>query len=89
MSKQERLVSYVSPFGSPAWMPRDRATELMEQDDERWVRFTKAEALTGCRILSEAERQVGPPEDRGPQWLRSPCSTTRTTPSTVVGTSTW
>ena len=55
MSKEEKLVRYVSPFGSPAWMPRDRAAELLEDDDRRWVLYSQN------GLLSDEQKQIGPP----------------------------
>ena len=50
-----KLVRYVSPFGSPAWMSRERAQALLEEDDARWLLFQKADAL------DEYMRRIGPP----------------------------
>jgi hypothetical protein len=52
---QPRLVRYVSPFGSPAWMNRDYAERLLAEDDARWLRREAAGALT------PAQRAVGIP----------------------------
>lgn len=53
--KREQLVRYVSPFGSPAWMTRERARELLDEDDKRYVLYERAGNLT------ERQRQIGPP----------------------------
>lgn len=54
------LVRYVSPFGSPAWMSRERAQALMVEDDRLWLLFQEA------GNLSEEQRQIGPPRyERG------------------------
>lgn len=53
------LVRYVSPFGSPAWMDREKAEELLAKDDKRWLDFQKAGAL------SDRERAIGPPRIEG------------------------
>lgn len=49
------LVRYVSPFGTPAWMPRADAERHLAVDDDRWCRF----AAVG--ILSDRQLAVGPP----------------------------
>lgn len=53
--KQEPLVRYVSPFGSPAWMTREAAYEWLEKDDKLWLELQEVNAL------SEWQRQIGPP----------------------------
>jgi hypothetical protein len=55
MRKPERLVRYVSPFGSPAWMTRERAQEYLEDDDKRWLMYGDLD------LLSEEQRRVGAP----------------------------
>lgn len=55
------LVRYVSPFGSPAWMSRDRALDLMEADDKRWVWYHSVESMTGNPMLSDEQRAIGAP----------------------------
>lgn len=54
-TRVERLVRYVSPFGSPAWMRREQAEALLRVDDRRWLRY---EALG---ILTPEQREVGLP----------------------------
>lgn len=57
-----RLVRYVSPFGSPAWISREEAAIHLERDDRRYLDLAEAGAL------SDAMRRVGPPRiehDRG------------------------
>lgn len=56
-----RLVRYVSPFGSPAWMPREQATRLLAEDDARYLLHQDAGAL------SEDQRRVGPPRIEVPR----------------------
>lgn len=53
--KQERLVRYVSPYGSPAWMPLELARKHLAVDDRRWLRDQE------LGIISDAQRQVGMP----------------------------
>jgi hypothetical protein len=53
--KRLLLVRYVSPFGSPAWMTAEEAHRLLVEDDDRWLRYQAAGAL------SEAQIAVGPP----------------------------
>jgi hypothetical protein len=55
MSRRTRLVHYVSPFASAAWMPAWRAKNYLEQDDRRWSRLEELE------MVSEAQRAVGRP----------------------------
>jgi hypothetical protein len=56
------LVRYCSPFGSPAWMPEERARALLEADDARWVEWSR------LGMLSERQRQHGPPRiERAPR----------------------
>lgn len=57
-----RLVRYVSPFGSPAWMSREEAATHLEEDDRLYLDLVEIGALT------DAQRRVGPPRiehDRG------------------------
>ena len=51
----ERLVRYISPFGSPAWMTREKALHYLKEDDTRWVLLSQA------GLLSEREKEVGAP----------------------------
>lgn len=60
-AKQEPLVRFVSPFGSPAWMTKERAQALLEEHDARWLWLQRIEAATGEQLRSEHEREVGPP----------------------------
>lgn len=50
-----RLVRYVSPFGSPAWMTRDQAEKHLTEDDRLWLLHQNA------GNLSEEQHRVGPP----------------------------
>lgn len=60
--KQERFVRYVSPFGSPAWVSRARAEELLAEDDARYVEWSQ------LGILIAHQRQVGSPRiEEGPR----------------------
>lgn len=52
---REPLVRYVSPFGSPAWMTRERAQALLADDDARYVEWSQ------LGLLSAAHRRIGPP----------------------------
>jgi len=52
---QPKLVRYVSPFGTPAWMSREIAEQHLEDDDRRWVLYSQH------GLLSEAQREIGPP----------------------------
>ena len=51
----EKLVRYISPFGSPAWMPRERALKLLEEDDARWLKYQR------LGMLSDEQRASGGP----------------------------
>lgn len=54
-------VHYVTPFGSPAWIPGWQADTYLEQDDRRWARLQELE------MVSKAQRVIGPPHiDDGP-----------------------
>lgn len=55
------LVRYVSPFGSPAWMSRDRALAHLNIDDRRWVWYQHVEAMTGNPMISDEQRTIGAP----------------------------
>jgi hypothetical protein len=59
--RSPRLVRYVSPFGSPAWMTRDEAQRYMAEDDRRWL----ADEAIGN--LSDRQRQIGPPHIEVPK----------------------
>ncbi len=50
-----KLVRYISPFGSPAWMPLEQAKRLLAEDDTRWLLHQE----TGT--LSEEQKRIGPP----------------------------
>lgn len=39
MTAAAPLVRYVSPFGSPAWMPPTQAAALLADDDARWLQL--------------------------------------------------
>lgn len=52
---KEHQVRYVSPFGSPAWMTRSEAERYRAEDDARY------ELHHELGILSEREREIGPP----------------------------
>jgi hypothetical protein len=49
------LVHYISPFGSPRWLPAWQAKSFLEQDDRRWSR------LEDLEMVSDSQRSVGPP----------------------------
>lgn len=53
--RHERQVRYVSPFGSPAWMTREKAERLLAEDLERYDRNYE------LGVLSDAQRAVGSP----------------------------
>lgn len=40
---QQALVRYVSPFGSPAWMTRERARRWLATDNRLWDLLERAE----------------------------------------------
>jgi hypothetical protein len=48
-------VHYISPFGSPRWLPAWQARSFLEQDDRRWSR------LEDLEMVSDSQRSVGPP----------------------------
>lgn len=58
---EEPLVHYFSPFGSPAYLRRPRAERLLAEDDRRWCWLLEVEAEMGCPVLSDQQRQIGPP----------------------------
>ena len=51
----DRLVRYVSPFGSPAYMRRALAESFRVADDRLWM------LLSGAGALSDRQRAVGSP----------------------------
>ena len=55
------LVRYVSPFGSPAWMPEAEAKGHLEADDADWVEWSR------LGLLDERMRRVGPPRIEYPK----------------------
>lgn len=61
MKRRERLVRYVSPFGSPAGMSDEQARRLLAEDDARWLEWSE------LGILSEHHRQIGPPRIEFPK----------------------
>lgn len=61
MRRAPKQVRYVSPFGSPAWMPREMAERLLVEDDRRWVWMMEIERETGHVVRSEREREIGSP----------------------------
>jgi len=60
MTKQ-KLVRYVSPFGTPAWMTRERAQALLEEDDQRYVKYQNAGVLTYFTLGVASSQCDGPP----------------------------
>ncbi len=57
-----KLVRYVSPFGSPAWMPRARAEELLYEDDKRYLFLQELEREGAGPMLTDRQRfEIGPP----------------------------
>lgn len=54
-TRTEPLVRYSSPFGSPAWMTRERAAKLCIEDDRLWL------LMQEVGNLSEQQRKHGPP----------------------------
>ena len=60
-TKTPDRVRYVSPFGSPAYMPRDVAERYMADDDARWLRYLAAEQQGAGQMLTDQQRQIGPP----------------------------
>lgn len=53
--EKPRLVRFVSPFNSPAWMEPERAEQLCKEHDARWLRYQE------LGLLTEEQRAVGPP----------------------------
>jgi hypothetical protein len=59
---RERLVRYVSPFGSPAWMSREQAEKLLAEDDRRYLELQQLEAEGAGKMLTDRQRfEIGPP----------------------------
>lgn len=63
-ARASRLVRFVSPFGSPAWMTRERAERLLAEDDARWLRH-QAQGTLSC-VLPAKRIAEGPPQIEGP-----------------------
>lgn len=59
VSTKVKLVRYVSPFGSPAWMSREEAERHLAEDDARWCEWQE------LGILSEHHIEIGPPRIEG------------------------
>lgn len=59
--RKPKLVRYVSPFGSPAWMPRERAEEYMRQDDRLWLFLQQCEAEGAGPLRTPRMLDIGPP----------------------------
>lgn len=55
---------FVSPFGSPAWMTRERAEELLAEDDRRWLDHQEGGTLA-C-VLPAHRIAEGPPRIEAP-----------------------
>lgn len=55
------LVRYISPFGSPAWMPRERAEHYLAEDDKLWLFLQECEAEGAGSMLTPRQRDIGPP----------------------------
>ena len=55
-ASRPRLVRYVSPFGSPAWMTPDQARRLLAEDDARWLVHEAAGALSAAQLSVGAPR---------------------------------
>jgi hypothetical protein len=53
--RQPRLVRYVSPFASPAWLTEDHALALLAEEAALY------EALRSADGLSPRQRQLGEP----------------------------
>lgn len=60
-TKTPKLIRYVSPFGSPAWMTREQAQPHLDADDARWCWLQEIEAETGDKVISDHQRQIGAP----------------------------
>lgn len=58
---QQKLVRYVSPFGSPAHMPREVAERYLREDDDLWCELQAVERETGQKIIADFQRKIGPP----------------------------
>lgn len=61
------LVRYVSPFGSPAWMTRECAERYLAEDDDLYQFMCLVERETGCRLLADFQRRIGPPRIEVPR----------------------
>jgi hypothetical protein len=61
------LVRYVSPFGSPAWMTRERAEHYLAEDDDLYEFLCLIERETGSRALADFQRRIGPPRIEVPR----------------------
>lgn len=61
MTARARLVRYVSPFGTPAWMPRDVAERHLEVDDARYVEWSRLGILPAFALAIGAPRIELPP----------------------------
>lgn len=59
-TKAAPLVRYVSPFGSPAWMPLERAEALLAEHDAHWLLNQRAGNLSPEQI------RIGPPRIERP-----------------------
>jgi hypothetical protein len=60
-ARRPALVRYVSPFGSPAWMTRDRAEQLLAEDDRRYEWLAAVSSEVGEDLLGARARREGPP----------------------------
>ena len=60
-TKAPKLIRYVSPFGTPAWMTREQAAVHLKADDARYVWLQEIERETGDKVLSDRERLIGAP----------------------------
>lgn len=61
MRRKPDLVRYVSPFGSPAWMPRERAEQYLKEDDKLWLTLQECEKAGAGPLLTSRMRDIGPP----------------------------
>lgn len=55
------FVRYTSPFGSPAWMPREEAEGYYREDDSLWLLLVECDALTTGQREHGAPRIVSVP----------------------------
>ena len=65
--QQGPLVRYMSPFGSPAWMTRERAESYLAEDTDLYEFMCLVERETGGPFLADFQRRIGPPRIEVPR----------------------